>query len=185
MAPRLIVAALAAAIVLAGTALALPPAALHALQRDWCSQGAYARAEHARGVDRITRSALRSAARLVRRHHDGCLLAMRAPHVRRERLPATGACPHAALLLTRGATTAAERAAAIAEPRSLLPVVVTANDRTRVAQLRHACGAPAARRSVVVSLSLNGLLPSASLSERVVAVARFPRSGWRVYQVLH
>jgi hypothetical protein len=36
-----------------------------------------------------------------------------------------------------------------------------------------------------VGMSLTAYLPSASLSERVVAVGRVPGGGWRVWSVLH
>ena len=54
-----------------------------------------------------------------------------------------------------------------------------------LAQLRYQCGARALHRSVVVSLQLTGYLPSASLSQRVVAVSRFRRYGWRTWLLLH
>jgi hypothetical protein len=50
--------------------------------------------------------------------------------------------------------------------------------------VRHQCGAKVARRTVVVQLLFPKMLPSASLSEGVVFVARFPR-GYRVWEVAH
>lgn len=54
----------------------------------------------------------------------------------------------------------------------------------RGSQVRHQCGAKIARRTVVVQLLFPKMLPSASLSEGVVFVARFPR-GYRVWEVAH
>jgi hypothetical protein len=51
--------------------------------------------------------------------------------------------------------------------------------------VRHQCGAGVARRTVIVNLSLTAMLPSASLSERDVAVSRLPGQGWQVWEVLH
>ncbi len=55
---------------------------------------------------------------------------------------------------------------------------------SRLAQVRHACGAAVAARTVTVSLSLTATLPSASLSERLVAASRV-HGHWRVWLVLH
>jgi hypothetical protein len=52
-------------------------------------------------------------------------------------------------------------------------------------QVRHACGPRIARRTITVGMTLISYLPSASLSERVVAVGRVPGGGWRVWSVLH
>ena len=186
---------LAALLVAAVPALALPPSALHILEPDWCTASAYRRAEHAEGVGRITRESLRSAALLVAGHRGGCLAGMRHAHARHETFPTRApwirrgphgdSCPRAPLHLQGrpGVQEAAEWAATAAEPRSALLVVVGFGGR--MSQVRRACGAAAAARTVTVSLSLIGLLPSASLSERVVAVATFRGAGWRVYQVLH
>lgn len=54
----------------------------------------------------------------------------------------------------------------------------------RGSHVRHQCGARVARRTVVVQLLFPKMLPSASLSEGVVFVARFP-SGYRVWEMAH
>jgi hypothetical protein len=66
---------------------------------------------------------------------------------------------------------------------------VQASDRTafagaRGSEVRRQCGAKAARRTVVVQLLFPRMLPSASLSQGVVFVARFPR-GYRIWEVAH
>ncbi len=70
------------------------------------------------------------------------------------------------------------------------PVVIqvgraSAPTTDRAQQLKNACGKKAASRSVIVSLSLTGFYPSASLSERVWAVADFRGWGSRPYFELH
>lgn len=68
------------------------------------------------------------------------------------------------------------------------PQVVSADlatdDPGRGAEAKFECGARVWRRTVVVNIKLRALLPSASLSERVVFVGRF-KSGYRVWQVVH
>jgi hypothetical protein len=77
----------------------------------------------------------------------------------------------------------AERAAAVAKGRGARPVILSARKSGRTGQVRDACDAAALRHSIIVALTLTAYLPSASLSERVVAVARFPRYAWRAWIV--
>jgi hypothetical protein len=67
--------------------------------------------------------------------------------------------------------------------------IVQAADRSafagpRGSEVLQQCGADVARRTVVVQLKFPRELPSASLSEGVVFVARFPL-GYRVWEVAH
>ena len=81
---------------------------------------------------------------------------------------------------------AAARAAAAVEGRAQRPIFLgDGRGEFNERGLGYACGAAAARRSIVVGLSLSAYYPSASLSERVLAVAHFRRWGWRVFLVLH
>jgi len=202
---RTALAALAAVAAVAGTGGAviassspypeMPAKARRILERDWCAQSSYARARRVPGLRRDARRNLRQAARLVRAHRVGCRLAERAATRRAQRLPARppwtrpgprgDRCPRDPLALGRGARTAAQRAAAAASGRAARPVALAAKQSTRAGQVIHACGRAALRRSLIVSLALTAYLPSASLSERDVAVARFARYGWRVWLVLH
>ena len=66
---------------------------------------------------------------------------------------------------------------------------VMAADRVSFAGARgeevaHQCGARVAERTVIVQMLFPRMLPSASLSEAVVAVSRFP-DGYRVWEILH
>jgi uncharacterized protein YqhQ len=63
--------------------------------------------------------------------------------------------------------------------------VVWSVNAERLGQVRHRCGRKTLRRTVVVSIVLTGYLPSASLSQRVVAVSHFRRYGWRTWLALH
>ena len=167
------------------------------LEQDWCRPASYARARRVAPTLNLTQwRNLFESERLARRYRDGCLLAEAAAHGRLERLPSTGApwtrrgphgdpCPDCALPLGTSWRREASRAAAAAEGRPRRPIVISRHRALHDGRIRYACGAAAEDRSMVVALSLTGLLPSASLSERVVAVARFPRYGWRVYLVLH
>ena len=51
-------------------------------------------------------------------------------------------------------------------------------------EVAHQCGTQVAERTVIVQMLFPRMLPSASLSEAVVAVSRFP-DGYRVWEVLH
>lgn len=173
----------------------MPAKARRILERDWCAPSSYARARKVRGLGRDARRNISESAELVQAHRAGCRLAERAAKRRAERLPAHppwtrrgqhgDPCPRHALALGPDARAAAERAAAAASGRAARPVVLTANQTTRAGQVIHACGRAALRRSLIVSLTLTRYLPSASLSERDVAVARFARYGWRVWLLLH
>jgi hypothetical protein len=66
---------------------------------------------------------------------------------------------------------------------------VMAADRVAFAGVRgeevaRQCGARVAARTVIVQMLFPHMLPSASLSEAVVAVSRF-RDGYRVWEILH
>jgi hypothetical protein len=173
----------------------MPAKARRILERDWCAQSSYARARKVPGLGRDARRNIAEAAQLVRAHRSGCRLAERAAKRRGERLPAHppwtrrgphgDPCPRGALSLGPHARVAAERAAAGASGRASRPVALTANQTGRAGQVTYACGREALRRSLIVSLTLTAYLPSSSLSERDVAVARFPRYGWRVWLLLH
>jgi hypothetical protein len=54
----------------------------------------------------------------------------------------------------------------------------------RAREVRRACGRKVAKRTVIVSLELPALRPSASLSEGIVAVSRFS-GGYEVWSRLH
>jgi len=107
---------------------------------------------------------------------------------------ASGQCPKNALRLpSAGVAHAAEQA--LKEAASDYPGVntrgarVEAADRSAFAgprggEVRSQCGAAVARRTVVVQLLFPKMLPSASLSEGVVFVARFAH-GYRVWEVAH
>jgi hypothetical protein len=174
----------------------MPAKARHILERDWCDLSAYDRAARVPGLGRDGKANLSEAKRVVRKHPAGCRLAEGAARRRAETLPPDHApwtrpgpqgapCPKGALPLGAGARDAAARAAAAAQGRIARPVIVGVGRSFREGQVTAACGRAALRRSVIVSSSLTGYMPSASLSERVVAVARFPRYGWRVWMILH
>jgi hypothetical protein len=106
----------------------------------------------------------------------------------------SGPCPRNALRLpAAGVARAAEQA--LKQAASDYPGVnthgarVEAADRSAFAgprggEVRSQCGAAVARRSVVVQMVFPKMLPSASLSEGVVFVARFAH-GYRVWEVAH
>src|SRR5207247_1717321 len=94
-------------------------------------------------------------------------------------------CPRRPLPRGHGWRRAAGRAAAAAEDRRSRPILFGIRWAAHDRRVTYACGPRAARRSAVVSLSLSGFYPSASLSDRVVAVARFRGRGWRVWLLLH
>ena len=73
-------------------------------------------------------------------------------------------------LKTAGATVVSAKRASAAGPRG--------------EQVGRECGARARARTVVVELRFPRMAPSASLSEGVVDVSRFP-NGYRVWAVVH
>src|SRR5207248_3446381 len=160
----------------------LPAKAQRIIQRDWCSASSYSRARAVKGVSADGRRSLSEAERVARAHPQGCLLAERSARRRAEARFPRGSCPHGLSALGPGARRTAAVAAAAFEGRALRPVIVGYG--ARLGQVRHACGGATARRTVVVGMSLTAYLPSASLSERDVAVSRI-RGGWRVWSVLH
>jgi hypothetical protein len=103
-------------------------------------------------------------------------------------------CPVGALELpANGVDRAAKEA--LAEAASEYPTLKTAGaavvsaTRTTVAgprgaQVARECGATARARTVIVELRFPRMAPSASLSEGVVDVSRFP-NGYRVWAVAH
>lgn len=105
-----------------------------------------------------------------------------------------GQCPTGALRLpadgvARAAEQALDEAAAVYRGVDTRGALVQAADRSAFAgprgrQVRGECGADVARRTVVVQLLFPRMRPSASLSQGVVFVARFPH-GYRVWQVAH
>jgi hypothetical protein len=107
---------------------------------------------------------------------------------------AASACPkHALRLPGIGVADAAEQAlneaahdyrGADTRHAQVLSADRSAFAGARGSQVRQQCGAKVARRTVVVQLLFPKMLPSASLSEGVVFVARFPR-GYRVWEMAH
>jgi hypothetical protein len=103
-------------------------------------------------------------------------------------------CPTAALVLPADGVAKAEKAALVAAPSRYRGLntkgakVVWAKRATvagpRGAQVGKECGTKARARTVVVALRFPHMLPSASLSQGVVAVSRFAK-GYRVWSVLH
>jgi hypothetical protein len=107
---------------------------------------------------------------------------------------ATRLCPTGALRLPKDAVTHASRtalASAAKEYRGLKTAgaKVTSARRATAAgprgeQVGRDCGATARARTVVVELRFPRMGPSASLSEGVLDVSRFP-GGYRVWRVVH
>jgi hypothetical protein len=107
---------------------------------------------------------------------------------------AAGRCPTAALGLPADGVIGAARRALAAAARDYpglrtAGAEVLAADRAgfagvRGSQVGRQCGVRVQDRTVVVQLLLPRMLPSASLSEAVVAVSRFAR-GYRVWEILH
>ena len=103
-------------------------------------------------------------------------------------------CPLGALILPAdGVSRAAEKARAAAPSKyptlkTAGATVVSARRATaagpRGEQVGRECGARARARTVVVELRFPRMAPSASLSEGVVNVSRFP-NGYRVWAVVH
>jgi hypothetical protein len=106
----------------------------------------------------------------------------------------SGHCPTNSLLLpgngvARAAEQALDEAAFDYQGLDTSRARVQAADRSafagpRGAQVRQQCGAKVARHTVVVQLLFPRMLPSASLSQGVVFVARFPR-GYRIWEIAH
>ena len=106
----------------------------------------------------------------------------------------TGRCPTAARGLPADGVIGAARRALAAAARDYpglktAGTEVLAADRAGFAGARGSevatqCGARVRDRTVVVQLLFPRMLPSASLSEAVVAVSRFAR-GYRVWEILH
>jgi hypothetical protein len=177
----------------------MPPRAARILERDWCHAGSYARARRA-AAGHLTldvRRNLYEGLRLARAQPRGCALALEAVQRRRERLPLHppwtrtaqhGAiCPRDPLPPGPGWRHAAAVAALAAEGREERPILGTVGRGAGrgTVETRKDCGRAAVARSISVGLSLTAYFPSASLSEREVAVARFPGWGWRVWLLLH
>jgi hypothetical protein len=98
-------------------------------------------------------------------------------------------CPSGALALPANPIAPASQAALRAEqtrdrPQVVAAVIASGDSSPRARQVRTMCGAGAASRTVVVSITLRVLLPSQSLSQRVSFVSRFG-SGYRVWLVAH
>ena len=118
--------------------------------------------------------------------------AARTPHA--AAIAPNGQCPTEALALpATGVIHAAGRALAEASrDYSRLKTEgaeVMAADRVSFAGVRgdevaRQCGARVAERTVIVQMLFPRMLPSASLSEAVVAASRFP-DGYRVWEILH
>jgi hypothetical protein len=136
-----------------------------------------------KGVTRRARRALAAAEKVALDHKVGCQTAVRfARHAKAHKFP-SGACPKNPAPLMPGGTSAAGATAADFVGREQRPVIVGYG--SRIGQVRQACGAAVADRTITVSLSLTALLPSASLSERNVAVEHLPGGGYKVWLVLH
>jgi hypothetical protein len=161
----------------------LPAAAQRVIESDWCSSSSYASARSAGGLSKAAKRNLAAAEKVALAHPRGCRRAERSATRGGEQVIPPGDCPTGALALGRHAREAAAAAAARVEGRSMRPVVT--GYFARIAQVRHQCGAGVARRTVVVNLSLTAMLPSASLSERDLALSHIRGRGWRVWQVLH
>lgn len=106
----------------------------------------------------------------------------------------TGRCPTGALGLPADGVIGAARRA-LAEAARDYPGLTTAGaevmaaDRAgfagaRGGEVARQCGSGVRDRTVVVQLLFPRMLPSASLSEAVVAVSRFA-GGYRVWEILH
>jgi hypothetical protein len=165
--------------------------AMRIVERDWCDFARYDRARQVRGLSRAARRNLFEAVSVVRAHRNGCALGETFAGGRSDPLSPQEApwlrngCPRGQLVLRPGSGRRAAEVAAAGQPRPLRPVVVRVGLSDRSSQVSRLCGRIALRRTVIVSLTLTGYLPSASLSERVVAVARFRHYGWRVWLLLH
>ena len=162
--------------------VSLPPKAERIVEHDWCSSSSYTRAEAVNGVSADALKALSDAAKVARTHPRGCKLAEHYAHRSGPAKFPGGKCPSSLGALGSDRRRAAAAVAATFVGRKVRPVIVGYGSRKT--QVRHACGAAVALRTVTVSISLTAMLPSASLSERLVAASRV-RGHWRVWLVLH
>ena len=179
----LIACALAATAVAGQFPAPLPAKAKRIIESDWCSRSSYSDAEAAKGVSKAARLALAAAEKVALAHPVGCQVGERFAHREKEAKFPSGKCLKNTAPLMPGSDNAAGGAAAGFEGRALRPVIVGYG--ARMGQVLHACGKAVARRTITVSMSLTAYLPSASLSERVVAVEHLQGGGWRVWMVLH
>ena len=161
----------------------LPAKAKRIIESDWCSRSSYSQAEAVKGVSKAARRALEQAKKVALAHRVGCQTAERFAHREKEGKFPSGKCLKNPAPLMPGGASAAGGAAAGFEGRALRPVIVGYG--ARMAQVRHACGKAVARRTITVGMTLTAYLPSASLSERIVAVEHLQAGGWRVWMVLH
>jgi len=181
----------------------VPHVAERILERDWCKASSYERARTAAARARVklsrdARLNLQESEQMARTHPGGCRLAVVTTPAHPAKVPprppwnrggAFASCPRDPSSLTGNWRHDAAGAALAVESRSERPIVThtgkaSAPGTARGQQLERACGKVATSKSVIVSLYLTGY-PSASLSERVWAVADFPRWGWRAYFELH
>jgi hypothetical protein len=97
-------------------------------------------------------------------------------------------CPHDLLPLPANPITPSVAAALVGDRAANRPQVtgaaVASTDVQRGAQVKAQCGARLTRRTVVVYITDRALLPSQSLSQRVVFVGRTSH-GYRVWQRAH
>ncbi len=171
------------------------------LERDWCRASSYSHARRVAGhLTDAQRRNLAESEQAARRYPRGCVIGERAAHrtgraLKFPRHPAWTKlgrhgddCPRDPLPVGTHWRRAASFAAAAADARSLRPIVVGRagpGHQTRRGQIRYACGQAAVRRSVVIGLALTSAFPSASASTQILALARFPHFGWRVWMILH
>lgn len=182
----------------------VPRVAERILEQDWCKASSYRRAREAAAhahlkLSQFARRNLQQSEQTAREHPRGCLLAVALTPIHPKHTPshpawnlghAFGSCPRRPSPIPGDWRRRAPAAALALESRSERPIVIetalaSAPNTARRQQLERACGIAATSRSVIVSLSLTALYPSASLSERVWAVAHFARWGWRAYFELH
>lgn len=182
----------------------VPRAAERILERDWCKTSSCRRAREAATrahvkLSQFARLSLEESERTAREHPTGCQLAVALTPARPVRVRshppwnrggALGSCPRRPSSLGGNWRRQGPAAALAVESRMERPIVLQANlasalTNPRAQQLQRACGKAAASNSVIVGLSLTAFYPSASLSERVWAVAYFAKWGWRAYFELH
>jgi hypothetical protein len=102
---------------------------------------------------------------------------------------AKGALPLQASGVQLSADQALAEAATLYKGLNTTGAEVLAGDRSAFAgargrEVRYLCGETMAARTVVVTMRFPKMLPSASLSQGVVFVARFPR-GYKVWYIAH
>jgi hypothetical protein len=102
--------------------------------------------------------------------------------------PATARCPHNLLPLTANPIGPAVAAALVDDEAKNRPQVTAAaiatHDTQRGPQVKAECGAQVQARTVVVSITDRALLPSQSLSQRVLFVGR-TSAGYRIWERAH